>query len=413
MRGLARRAGARFRALIGADPASLRQGLAALLVSSGGDLLAGLTLGAITGTLADLPGLLVLVPAAIGMRGNIFGALGSRFGTSIHAGTFSISRRAETVVGQNVIAAMALSLSISFALAVLAKAVAIGFGLPHTIPISYFIVISIVGGVISSVFVLLLTIGVAAGAVRFGWDMDNVAAPLVTAAGDMVTLPSLFAATFIVGPGLVTPILAAVTGALCVAALVAAFRSGLPIALRILRESVPVLLICGLIDVVAGLTIEKRLESFLAFPALLVLVPPFLEDTGALGGILSARLASKLHLGTIEPSNVPPRVARDDFALIFVFAVPVFTLVAISSDVAANVAGLASPGVVKMVLISLIGGFMATVIAIGIVYYGAIATYRLGLDPDNHGIPLITSSMDLVGAFALRPLPPWTNAQEI
>ena len=401
MRGLARRAGARFRALIGADPASLRQGLAALLVSSGGDLLAGLTLGAITGTLADLPGLLVLVPAAIGMRGNIFGALGSRFGTSIHAGTFSISRRAETVVGQNVIAAMALSLSISFALAVLAKAVAIGFGLPHTIPISYFIVISIVGGVISSVFVLLLTIGVAAGAVRFGWDMDNVAAPLVTAAGDMVTLPSLFAATFIVGPGLVTPILAAVTDALCVAALVAAFRSGLPLALRILRESVPILLIAGLIDVVAGLTIEKRLESFLAFPGLLVLVPPFLEDTGALGGILSARLASKLHLGVIEPANVPPRAARDDFILTFLFAVPVFILVAVSTDLAATVAGLATPGVFKMVAISLIGGFMATTIALGIVYYGAIATYRLGLDPDNHGIPLITSSMDLVGAFAL------------
>ena len=401
MVGFARRAGARFRALLGADPASLRQGLAALLVSSGGDLLAGLTLGAITGTLADLPGLLVLVPAAIGMRGNVFGALGSRFGTSIHAGTFSISRRAETVVGQNVIAAMALSLSISFALAVLAKAVAIGFGLPHTISIAYFIVISVVGGAISSVFVLLLTIGVAAGAVRFGWDLDNVAAPLVTAAGDMVTLPSLFVATFIVGPGLVTPILAAVLGALSVAALVAAFRSGLPIALRILRESVPVLLVCGLIDVVAGLTIEKRLESFLAFPALLVLVPPFLEDTGALGGILAARLASKLHLGTIEPSNVPPRVARDDFALTFVFAVPVFTLVAVSANVAANVAGLASPGLLKMVAISLIGGFMATVVAIGIVYYGAIATYRLGLDPDNHGIPLITSSMDLVGAFAL------------
>ena len=401
MRGFTRRIGSRFRALIGADPASLRQGLAALLVSSGGDLLAGLTLGAITGTLADLPGLLVLVPAAIGMRGNVFGALGSRFGTSIHAGTFTLSRRAETVVGQNVIAAMALSLSISFALAVLAKAVAIGFGLPHTISIAYFIVISIVGGAISSVFVLLLTIGVAAGSVRYGWDMDNVAAPLVTAAGDMVTLPSLFLATFIVGPGIVTPIIAAVTGFVAVAALVAAFRSGLAIALRILRESVPILLIAGLIDVVAGLTIEKRLNSFLAFPALLVLVPPFLEDTGALGGILSARLASKLHLGTIEPTNVPPRVARDDFALTFVFAVPVFTLVAISSDVAANVAGLASPGVVKMILISLIGGFMATIIAIGIVYYGAIATYRLGLDPDNHGIPLITSSMDLVGAFAL------------
>jgi mgtE-like transporter len=401
MRGLARRVGARFRALLGEDLSTFRQGLAALLVSSGGDLLAGLTLGAITGTLADLPGLLVLVPAAIGMRGNIFGALGSRLGTSIHAGTFTVSRRTETVVGQNIVASMALSLSISFALAILAKAVAVGFGLPHSISVSYFVVISIVGGAISSVFVLLLTIGVAAGSVRFGWDMDNVAAPLVTAAGDMVTLPSLFVATFIVGPGIVTPILAAVTGVIAVAALVAAFRSGLPIAVRILRESVPILLIAGLIDVVAGLTIEKRLESFLTFPALLVLVPPFLEDTGALGGILSARLASKLHLGTIEPTSVPPRVAREDFVLIFVFAVPVFTLVAVSSDIAASIAGLASPGVVKMVAISLIGGFMATVVAIGIVYYGAIATYRLGLDPDNHGIPLITSSMDLVGAFTL------------
>ena len=95
---------ARLRAAVGSDAAGLRQALAALLVSSGGDLLAGLTLGAITGTLEALPGLLVLVPAAIGMRGNIFGALGSRLGTSIHTGTFSLSRRRDTVVGQNVVA---------------------------------------------------------------------------------------------------------------------------------------------------------------------------------------------------------------------------------------------------------------------------------------------------------------------
>jgi mgtE-like transporter len=401
MRGLVRRAGARFRALLGSDAASVRQGLAALLVSSGGDLLAGLTLGAITGTLSELPGLLVLVPAAIGMRGNIFGALGSRLGTAIHAGTFTLSRRSDTIVGQNIVASMALTLSISFALAILAKAVSIGFGLAHTISVADFVVISMLGGVISSVFVLLLTLGVAAGSVRFDWDMDNVAAPLVTAAGDMVTLPSLFLATFLVGLGIVTPLLAVASGIIAVAALVAAFRAGLPLTVRILRESIPMLLIAGLIDVVAGLTIEKRLQSFLAFPALLVLVPPFLEDTGALGGILSARLASKLHLGVVDPVNVPQRAARNDFLLVFLFAVPVFTLVAVSADVAAAVAGLASPGVLRMVAISLIGGFLATIIAVGIVYYGAIATYRLGLDPDTHGIPLITSSMDLVGAFAL------------
>src|SRR5258707_14791176 len=123
MPGLVRRLGARFRAMLGSDASSVRQGMAALLVSSAGDLLAGLTLGSITGTLDRLPGLLVLVPAAIGMRGNVFGALGSRLGTSIPAGTFRPSRRVDTIVGQNLAAALALSLWVSFVLAILAKAI--------------------------------------------------------------------------------------------------------------------------------------------------------------------------------------------------------------------------------------------------------------------------------------------------
>jgi mgtE-like transporter len=387
--------------MVGSDAATVRQGLAALLVSSGGDLLAGLTLGSITHTLDRLPGLLVLVPAAIGMRGNIFGALGSRLGTSIHAGTFRLSRRADTVVGQNVLASTALTLSVSVALAFLAKAVAVAFGVPHTISVVDFVVISVVGGVLSSIVVLFLTLWVAARSVSKGWDLDNVAAPLVTAAGDVVTLPSLFLATFLVGIRWVSPVLALVTAVLSVAALVGAMRAGLPLLRRIVRESLPVLLVAGTVDVLAGVTIEKRLESFLVFPGLLVLVPPFLEDTGALGGILSSRISSKLHLGVIEPHNVPQRPARGDFTLTFLYGVPVFTLVAVSSDVAATVAGLATPGVVRMIAISLVGGFLATVAAVGIAYYGAIASFRLGLDPDNHGIPLITSSMDLIGAFAL------------
>lgn len=401
MRLAPHRLAARVRTVLGPDLASVGQGLAALLVSSAGDLLAGLALGAITHTLEALPGLLVLVPAAIGMRGNIFGALGSRFGTAIHTGTFRVSRRLDTVVGQNIAASLALTLSISLVLAVLAKAVAVGFGLSHTISVADFVVISVVGGAFSSVIVLVLTLGVASASVRFGWDMDNVAAPLVTAAGDVVTLPSLFLATYLVRVGWVTPVVASLSTIAAVVALALALRSGLPILRRILRESLPVLIVAGAVDVVAGLTIEKRLASFLAFPALLVLIPPFLEDSGALGGILSSRLSSKLHLGVIDPLAVPQRPARADFVLTFLFAVPVFVLVALSSDVAAAASGLRSPGPLRMVEVSMIGGFIATSFAVIIAYYGSIATFRLGLDPDNHGIPMVTSSMDLLGALAL------------
>ncbi len=392
---------ARVRAAVGSDASGLRQALAALLVSSGGDLLAGLTLGAITNTLEALPGLLVLVPAAIGMRGNIFGAMGSRLGTSIHTGTFRLSRRRDTVVGQNVVAAIALTLFISAALAVLAKAVAGIFGVSATISLADFLVISILGGVLSSVVVLVLTLVVASLSVRRGWDMDNVAAPLVTAAGDMVTLPSLFLATYLVGIKGVTVTIAVLAAGLAVGSLVWALHLHLGIVTRILRESVPVLLVAGVVDLVAGLTIEHRLQSFLTFPALLVLVPPFLEDTGALGSVLSSRLASKLHLGIIEPTARPARAARDDFAIVAMLAIPVFVLVAISSQIAAAMFGLASPGVLTMIAISLIGGFLATIVALFVAYYGSIVTYRLGLDPDNYGVPLLTSSMDLVGALCL------------
>ena len=42
---------------------------------------------------------------------------------------------------------------------------------------------------------------------------------------------------------------------------------------------------------------------------------------------------------------------------------------------------------------------LCAVVVIG--FYAAVFTHRLGLDPDNHGIAIVTSSLDLFGAFSL------------
>ncbi len=396
-----RRAWTRLWTALVADAAGLRQGLAALAVASLGNLVAGVTLGAATGTFERLPGLIVLVPAAIGMRGNIFGALGSRLGTAIHTGTYSLSRRRDTLVGQNILAAVTLTLVVSVALAALAKSVAVLFGGTATISVADFLVVSVVGGVLSSIVVLVFTVAVSGVAARRGWDMDNVAAPLVTAAGDMVTLPALVAASVLVDRGAVTVVAAPVVAALALAGAYSAWRTRLPIMRRIVAESTPILLLAGTIDVVAGLTIEKRLDSFRAFPALLVLIPPFLADTGALGGIVTSRLSSKLHLGIVTTKAFPNRAAREDMVLTLVFALPTFMLVALSADLVSFVFRLDSPGVLTMVGVSLVGGMGATLVAVVVAYYGSIAAYRFGFDPDNHGIPMITSCMDLVGVVSL------------
>jgi mgtE-like transporter len=392
---------ARFVALLRSDFAGVRAGFFALLISSGGDLVTGLTLASITNTLTTLPGLFILIPAAIGMRGNIFGGLGSRLGTQIHAGTFRVSRRVDTLFGQNVGAAIVLSLSISAVLAVLAKIVSAAFGGGRSISYVDFMAISVIGAIISSVVVLVITVAVAAFCARRSLDLDNVAAPIVTAAGDIATLPSLFVATYLVGYRYVTPVIAILCVALAVGSLVYALRSGLPILRRIVLESFPILVLAGAVDLMAGLTIEKRLESFITFPALFVLVPAFLEDSGSLGAILAARISTKLHLGTLVPGRGAWRAAIEDVMLIYMYAIPVFVFLGTSSIIVAHVADKASPGALDMMGVALLAGFMATTASVVVGFYAAVATYRFGLDPDNHGVPMVTSSLDLLGALSL------------
>jgi mgtE-like transporter len=379
---------------------TLRQGFVALLISSGGDLLAGLALASMSNRLALLPGLIVLIPAAIGMRGNIFGALGSRLGTGIHSGLFSVSRRRGDFLPQNVFASTVLTLATSLFLGVIARIASAAFGL-RSISVWDFLVISILGGVLGSIIVGTASVALAIASPRRGWDLDSVSAPLVTAFGDTCTLPALWAASYLTGLPYVTFTIAIVTGGFCLLMLIRGFLTDLPLARRIVRESLPVLFVAGVVDILAGTVVESRIERFIAFPALLVLIPPFLEDTGALGGILSARLSSKLHMGVIEPRRIPQPLALLDASLNFLFAVSVFTLVAISAQLISMATGKASPGIVDMLAVSLFAGFLATIISSAIAYWGAVASYRFGWDPDNFGIPLVTSLMDLAGTLCL------------
>ena len=392
---------ARFVALLRSDFAGVRAGFFALLISSGGDLVTGLTLASITHTLTVLPGLFILIPAAIGMRGNIFGGLGSRLGTQIHAGTFRVSRRIDSLFGQNVGAAIVLSLAISAVLAVLAKVVSGALFTTPTISIVDFMVISVIGAILSSIVVLVITVAVAAFCARRSLDLDNVAAPIVTAAGDIATLPSLYVATYLIGYRFVTPVIAILCVALAVGSLLYALRSSFAILRRIMLESLPILVLAGAVDLMAGVTIQKRLDSFVTFPALLVLVPAFLEDSGSLGAILAARISTKLHLGTLEPGRGAWRAAIDDVMLIYTYAIPVFVFLGTSSIIVAHVANKASPGALDMMGVALLAGFMATTASVVVGFYAAVATYRFGLDPDNHGVPMVTSSLDLLGALSL------------
>ena len=387
--------------LLGPDPRGIRQSLVALAILTITSTLAGVALGQNTDRLEDLPGLLLMIPAALALRGNIFGAVGSRLGTAIHSGTFRLSLRPGTVVGGNVSASLALSLFTSLILAVLAYAFAVGFGITDAMPLEDFIVISILGGLLASVIILVGALLLTAGAVRFGWDPDNVTSPLVTAMGDLVTVPALLIVAALFNGGSAQEALAVALTVLAVGSMIVGWRAGRSSIRRILNESVPILVLAILLDLIAGVAVERQVSDFSAWPALLVMLPGFLSAAGALGGILSSRLSSKLHLGLIDPHALPGRAARGDLAATLFIAIPVYALTAAVAQLASEVFDLASPGFGEMMSTALVAGLVVTVILMFVAYYGTIAAVRFGVDPDTYGIPLVTSTLDLVGAFAL------------
>jgi mgtE-like transporter len=381
---------------------SLRQGFAALFVSSVGELVAGIVLAGIAGTLEELVGLAVLIPAAIGMRGAIFGAMGSRLSTSIQTGLFSFSLR-RGVLAENVQAAAILSLVSGVFLAFLARYLSDILGVATELSVVDYIVISTVGGIIAGALLLVITVFVARTSVARGWDMDNIAAPMLTAAGDILTLPSLVLAAYFIDVPVISGSLALVLVVVAVAVTVLGFRLGTRNLRRILAESLPILAITGAVTILVGVALEERSEQFTTLLALSVLLPAFLQEGGALGGILSSRLSSKIHLGLLAPRGLPPMAAFRDFALIYTFATGVYLFIGAASHVLAVALfpDGSSPGLLAMMGISTLAGLIATTAAVLAAYYGSVASYRLGLDPDTYGIPIITAAVDLLGFMSL------------
>lgn len=374
---------------------------AALLVLAVVALVAGLTLGHSAGRLQELPGLLLMVPAAIALRGNIFGALGSRLGTSIHAGTFRLSLRPSSVVGENLFASLVLTGITSVMLGLAAKVSAVAFGVADSMTTVEFVTISIVGGVISSIAVMVTALALTSGSVRFGWDPDNVTAPLVTAMGDVATVPALVWAAALVEYErvvFVTACLSLVAVAGSVFWTERRARAGLRL---IVRESIPVLLVGVLLDLIAGITVERQIDRFSRYPALLVLLPAFLALAGAVGGTLSSRLSSQLHLGIIDASRIPDTRARSDLLSSFSLAVPISFFAGVGAHLLAELSGLGSPGLWWLGAAAILGGVLANIGTIVVAYYATTASARVGLDPDTYGIPIVTSAMDLAAAFAL------------
>jgi mgtE-like transporter len=293
--------------------------------------------------------------------------------------------------------AVVTTFSSSLWLAVLAWLASSAFG-EASISIWRLATISIVGGAIGSALILVITLGLAALSSRRGWDLDSVSTPMVTALGDMTTLPSLFLATFIVRVDTLAVFAAIGSIAVALYAAVRSYTVADAAIRRIVMEMTATMLLTPILDVLAGALLRARENELLAVPVLLALIPPFVSQAGALGGIFASRITSKLQIGVITPRGLPETPAVVDASIVSTLSVAVFVLIgtiAFLLGIATDLRGM--PSFWTLLGGTLLAGLLLTPITIVTSYYLAVVTHRFGLDPDNQGVPIITSVMDLSG----------------
>ena len=158
----------------------------------------------------------------------------------------------------------------------------------------------------------------------------------------------------------------------------------------------PLLVLLSLIVLWAGITLEAAEEGLETFAILAVMVPTMVDMGGNLGAILSSRLSTRFHLGTTE-LDPRDRVLWANVAAILALAATIFTALAIGAAAIDHVLFDATVGFGDLLFISLVSGMSVAVIAIVFSFAATYGSYRLGIDPDDTTIPIVTNVVDVFG----------------
>jgi len=168
----------------------VKQSLPLLVICGIGAIIAGNTLGAMIDLFQSIPGLLVVIPAVIAMRGNISTALGSRLGSAYHLGLIDAKNMWNDDLKQNIIGSLLLSLIMSIFIGIFAYATSVILQVHPNLVVLISIVL--IAGILSGIILTGLTVVIIYLVFRQGFDPDNMTGPALATFGDVITMLCIF-----------------------------------------------------------------------------------------------------------------------------------------------------------------------------------------------------------------------------
>ncbi|NJE10693.1 magnesium transporter [Thermococcus sp. MAR1] len=335
----------------------------------------------------QFPGLLVVLPGIMGLRGNVFGSMASRFSTMLYLGDLEPSLRDRKVLKEIV-----LRMLISLIPIVLLWAIGVATGVKKN---ALDVLLIVVTSTILVSFILgYFTSFVTIFAFKRGTDPDSVAAPLVASMGDFLTVPSLVLFILLIerSPEGFRLFNYAVLALFAAVAAISRVRKAEFVELKQVFITITGL---ALLSTVSGSILARFSGVIQASVILSFIYPSLLSSFGNYGSIIAAKTSTKLHLGEIE-SFVCWKPLTDILALFTTAPIIGATKLLIGIALVKLTTGMTVPGSAWLIVLTY--PFMVLFIML-YSYTVSYFLFRKNIDPDHVAIPLISNNSDIFGTI--------------
>lgn len=164
---------------------------------------------------------------------------------------------------------------------------------------------------------------------------------------------------------------------------------------RIVAAMTPLLLVLVLVEVLGGQVLKAGEAAWTALPFLLVAFPAVNAVGGNIASVVSSRITSALHTGTLEPT-VRSGLARDG-AMGLALGLVTYLVLALLVVAQARLTGSGPADPMNILAVVLATGLLLTLTLVVVAAVTSVVSFHRGLDPDNLTIPIVTTVGDVAG----------------
>ncbi|KAI9487947.1 hypothetical protein BDB00DRAFT_885013 [Zychaea mexicana] len=339
------------------------------------------------------PELFILIPVLLNLKGNLEMNLAARFSTSANLGDLDHGPTRRSLVTGNLsllqvqaLVAGAIAGVAAFVLGLISKP---GGNSATYFESMYMISSSMISAAVSGAILGAFMCGLVILCRKLKVDPDNVACPMASASGDIVTLLLLGGCALVFSNQMNTFFSTIVFVVLVLMIPLFGYIVWINKHMKsLLSVGWMPIIIAMVISSLAGVVLEKYVEEY---KGVALLTPVLIGLAGNLGSIYASRISTSLHGETKENCNAVEwtlLAMNVPIQIIFLIIIWAFNM----GELHYNAWFFFAYFTVSMI---------CTWICLKIGKYMTFGFWKMGYDPDNYVIPYLTASIDLIGTVLL------------